>query len=140
MPHALAAHAMDTLGLSQADLRYIQLAARQAGNSQSPRFRLGAILVRSGRVLSTGSNRLKNTPSDLIPRSAWSTHAEEDCLKQLPDHSRGRRLTLYVTRVNRTGDLRLARPCQRCWGSAVAAGVSRIVYSTNTGIAVERIS
>jgi len=137
---ALTADALATLGVSQADLRYLQLAARQATNSQAPRFHLGAIVVRSGRVLSTGSNRLKNTPSDLIPRSAWSTHAEEDCLKQLPAHSRGRRLTLYVTRVNRRGELRLARPCQRCWGAAIAAGVSRIVYSTNTGIAVERIS
>lgn len=132
--------AMADLGLSQADFRYIRLAARQAANAQAPRFHLGAIVVRSGRVLSTGSNRLKNTPSDLIPRSAWSTHAEEDCLKQLPTHSRGRRLTLYVTRVNRRGELKLARPCQRCWNTAVAAGVSRIVYSTNTGIAVERIS
>lgn len=125
---------------SPADLRYLALAARQARTAQSPRYHLGAIIVRSGRVLSTGANRLKNTPSEIIPRSAWSTHAEEDCIRQLPEKARGRRLTMYVARVNRQGEWRLARPCQRCWTSAVNAGVTRIVYSTNTGIAVEHIT
>lgn len=140
MTLALAETTLNTLGLSHADIRYLHLAARYARHSGSPRYHLGAVVVRSGRVLSTGSNRLKNTPSDLIPRSAWSTHAEEDCLKQLPEKAKGRRLTLYVARVNRAGELRLARPCQRCWNTAVAAGVSKIVYSTMSGIAVERIS
>lgn len=139
MTISLADHTLDDLTLSHADIRYLHLAARHAQNAQSPRYHLGAVIVRSGRVLSTGANRLKNTPSDRIPRSAWSTHAEEDCLKQLPEKAKGRRLTLYVARINRIGELRLARPCQRCWTAAVNAGVSKIVYSTNTGIAVERI-
>lgn len=41
--------------------------------------------------------------------------------------------TVYVARVNKRGELRLARPCENCWEELKSKGVSTVIYSTNYG-------
>lgn len=41
--------------------------------------------------------------------------------------------TVYVARINRAGELRMARPCDSCLSVLTAAGARKIVYSTDEG-------
>lgn len=122
--------------LSRTDRNYLGIAARAALAPSSAGYRLGAVAVRGGRVLGLGSNKLRNHRHAQAPRSAWSIHAEAACLRRILD---ARGATLYVARVAATGDTRLARPCPACWNLAFDAGISKIVYTTNSGASVERL-
>lgn len=119
--------------VSRKDLSFIRSALRTAANSSGiERFRLGAVAVKSGRVLSFGSNSSRNKPSEWLPREAWSTHAEEACLRRMPSGSEG--ATLYVARVGRSGKPLLSKPCDMCMEIAREYGVSRIVFTTGNTV------
>lgn len=124
------------VSLSRTDSRYLAMAARAAVSPSATGYRLGAVAVRGGRVLGLGSNRFRNAREAHAPRWAWSIHAEDACLRRVSD---AHGATLYVARVSATGLLRLARPCPNCWTLAHDAGISKIVYTTNTGASVERL-
>lgn len=120
--------------ISRRDIGFIKAALRAAAKSQGPnKFKLGAVAVKSGRVLSKGSNSTRNVPRDWMPREAWSTHAEEACLKNIGESAAGG--TLYVARLNKNGQARMSKPCEACTEVATNAGITRVVYTTNNGIA-----
>lgn len=125
----------DSTNLSKKDLRYLRSAVTVAGQvSEMQRFRLGAVAVKSGRILSKGFNASRNKPSGWMPRHAWSTHAEEACLRRLPDGASG--VTLYVARVGKSGKLLLSKPCDDCLMAAEEAGVSKIVFTEENNFGV----
>jgi deoxycytidylate deaminase len=39
--------------------------------------------------------------------------------------------TIYVARVNRTGEPRMSKPCSACARALKDAGVSKIIYTIN---------
>ena len=41
--------------------------------------------------------------------------------------------TAYVVRINKEGELRMARPCEDCWAAMAAAGIRKVVYSKDDG-------
>jgi len=130
----------DLLTVSASDLRWIRNAMKVAGDGEGG-YRLGAVVVKSGSVLSSGSNRRRNDPATAhgVARSAWSVHAEDACLRGIrPGRARG--ATLYVARVSVRGAARLARPCASCQGEALGAGITKMVYTTTNGVAAERIN
>lgn len=97
-------------------------------------MRHGAVLVRGGSVLSTGINRNRNHPLVFDPiedaRDSASTHAEMVALrKRWPATLRG--ATLYVARINKAGESRMSRPCNRCYMELVRAEIKEIVFTTN---------
>jgi len=112
--------------------RYLEIAKAASKNSDMGK-QVGSVVVRGGRVLGIGFNRegsCKATPT------AWSRHAEiQACI-----NTDVRGATVYVWRGHRvTGDPRLSRPCQSCYGYLTQAGVKAIVYSVNGGWEKERI-
>lgn len=115
----------------------IRLATKQAKESKFVRARVGAVIVRGNRVLSTGCNRigyshfLRNRP---FPESI---HAEQQAITGLLKERRGHELvgsTMYVSRVNNSGAARLSRPCSYCQRLIEAVGIRRVIYTTNTGV------
>ena len=121
------------------DLRWLRNAMRAAGDSEGG-YRLGAVAVRGGSLLGRGTNRHRNNPLMMpeLDREAWSVHAEQACLRGVkPGRARG--ATLYVARLSPSGKARLARPCRACASVARAAGVTKVVYTTNGGAAAERL-
>lgn len=135
-----AVEVTDLVMPSQADMRWIRTAMRTA-ESGAGNYRLGAVVVRSGSVLGTGSNRHRNDPATAygVERSGWSTHAEEACLRTIRD-GRARGATIYVARISPAGEARLARPCAACQDAARQAGITKMVYTTTNGLAAERIN
>lgn len=130
----------DLLTVSSSDLRWIRNAMKVANDGDGG-YRLGAVIVKSGSLLGSGSNRRRNDPATAhgVDRSAWSVHAEEACLKSAKN-GRARGATLYVARVSVRGDARLARPCTNCQIEAMRAGITKMVYTTTNGVAAERIN
>ncbi len=98
------------------DEKFLRLALAEAaqGLGQThPNPAVGAVLVKSGRVLATGWHRKAGAP-----------HAEIEALNALPSHRLARGATLYVT----------LEPCSThgrtppCTAAILAAGVRRVVY------------
>lgn len=115
--------------------------ARSVAQSSLSKHRHGAVLTRGGNVISTGFNKDRNDPRLCSPEHILqhcSTHAEASAIMQAGPAARGS--VLYVVRVNKKSKLLNSRPCPRCWDAIRAAGVRKVVYSTDEGIAMSRTS
>jgi tRNA(Arg) A34 adenosine deaminase TadA len=109
--------------VSNTDLSFLAATAKIAQTSKY-KFRMAAMVVKSGRVLSGDVNILKSSPS--TPPKRFTTHAEIRALKAA---SNPKSSTIYVARLGKKGDITLARPCAWCLQYMIDAGVSRVVYT-----------
>lgn len=83
--------------------------------------------------MAAASNRHRNT-AQVAEHENCTEHAEEAILRLAGDAALG--ATVYVTRINRQGNLLESRPCVRCHQQLVAAGVRRVVYTNTNGTIV----
>ena len=94
----------------------------------------GAILVKSGRIISRSINKNLNNASmfcnDLFNeyRDHISIHAEVAALKGVSlEIIKGS--TMYVGRVLKNGEPGLSRPCKNCEKILNDMGVKKVIYS-----------
>ena len=113
--------------LSNNDISFLAAARKYAATS-SYRFRMAALLVKSGRVLGGDVNVPKISPS--TPPNRVSTHAE---IRVIKNSYNVRGATLYVARLRSKDIPALAKPCSWCMQEIVRAGISRVVFTTNSG-------
>jgi deoxycytidylate deaminase len=91
----------------------------------------GSVIVKGGRVISTGVNKERSHPrivSSEHIKQHCSVHAEVDAIKRAKDVTGA---TIYVARVNRRGEQRDSRPCNRCYEAIKNSGIKKIVYTTS---------
>ena len=91
----------------------------------------GSVIVKGGRVISTGINKERSHPrivSSEHIKEHCSVHAEVDAIKKAKDVTGA---TIYVARVNKRGKARDSRPCNRCYEVIKNNGIKKIVYSTS---------
>jgi len=120
---------IDYLNVSKNDNSFLAVATKLAATSDN-RFRVGALVVKSGRVFGGSANITKRSPS--TPPNRFSTHAEIAALKiaaQTED------TTLYISRLSSTDTLALARPCAWCIQEILESGVYRVVYTVDNNTA-----
>ena len=114
----------------------IRLASKIAAKSKFKRARVGAVIVKAGRVLATGCNRIgysKYLPGRPYPESV---HAEQQAVLQLLKEDRIDDLanaTIYISRILRDGSCGLALPCPICRSLLHSVGIRRVVYTTLKG-------
>ncbi len=109
----------------------IRRAVRVAENS-TYRWKHGAVVAKGNKVLGFAPNKLRNAP--LVDQHNVSDHAERATLRELlkvRDDLRG--CTIYIARINKTGDTMMSRPCTDCMKAIVAAGIKEIVYTNELG-------
>lgn len=115
----------------------IRIATKAANASKFRRARVGAVIAKGNRILSVGHNRIgfsKYLPDRPYPESV---HAEQQAILQL---LKARKLndlagsTIFVSRIDRSGTHRLARPCRVCNGLIRAVHIHRVVYTTDNGV------
>lgn len=126
------------LPVSSKDLSWLNRACKEiAAKNDTGDYRLAAIAVKGGSILSVGTNKYRNDPMWLpeLDRTGWSIHAEQDCLKGID----GNGVTLYIVRLTPGGKTALALPCQECQKMTIERNVSKIVYTTNTGVETLRL-
>lgn len=108
-------------------LKYLRLAESYAYRSNYDRWPVGAVLVKGGRVIAGASNDLRN-PANMggVPFEKCSIHAEMAVLKRA---KKSQGSTIYVARRLRTGELGMAKPCERCQKDLVSAGIRQAIWT-----------
>lgn len=89
----------------------------------------GAVVVKGGSVISVGINKNRNHPTVVSSehiKTHCSVHAEVDALRKVKNPKGS---TIYVARVNKRGQDRLSRPCDRCNDLIKKSGVRKVVYT-----------
>jgi tRNA(Arg) A34 adenosine deaminase TadA len=87
--------------------------------------RMGAVVVYRGKIVGRGCNKVHHTG---VPRLD-GLHAEIEALnKTTAQYREG--CTVYVCRVNKRGDIVLAKPCAACEKKMKKIGVKYVWYST----------
>ena len=110
----------------------IRRASIEAHKSVHPQHRLGAVVVKGHRILSTGFNQMRS--SGVLKTN--TLHAEAAAILKLLKEHRLEDLSgsdLYVTRYTRGGMVGLAKPCKACMDLIRSVGIENIYYTTNEG-------
>jgi deoxycytidylate deaminase len=96
--------------------------AKAAAQLSPLKPKLGACVVKGGRVLGIGYNRYGSTKS-----TPWSRHAEMTAILSAGDCKGA---VIYVYRGHgKTGEPMLAKPCRACEEAIRLAGIKRVIYS-----------
>ena len=107
--------------------------ARTMAEKSLSRFRLGAVLAKKNRVISTGYNDMRKTHTLMQKYNrdkSWAPglHAEVDACIGVPAADiEG--ADLYVVRILKSGRLALAKPCRICRRFIKDVGIRRVYYS-----------
>jgi tRNA(Arg) A34 adenosine deaminase TadA len=111
--------------ISNNDRAFINATAKIAFTSEY-RFRMAALLVKSGRVLRGDTNTPRITPH--TPPDRVSTHAEIRVIK----NSRSTKgSTIYIARLLSDDSTALSKPCVWCLEHIINSGIYRVVFTTN---------
>jgi deoxycytidylate deaminase len=103
-------------------------------------YRLCAVIVRGGRILSTGFNRRSTNAfvehyTDLVRGTgrgfSLSTHAEMDAVLSARDKIDLRGCKIFVARLRADGSIGLARPCEICFRVLQAYSINKAYYTIN---------
>lgn len=115
------------LNLSKKEEFLLNRAVGVALTSQQ-KYRLGAVLVKKGKVISVGTNIRRNHPDVCDdPMSQSGICAERMAIKRAGHNAEG--AYLYVARVGKTGQPLLAKPCSRCVEAIEKAKVKRVIFT-----------
>lgn len=109
----------------------MRIASKHAEKS-THRHRLGAVIVKGGRVLATGHNEIRYSKE----LQKGSVHAEEAAILKLLKAKRLSDLAgaeLYVSRVCNSGRVGMARPCSNCLSLIQSVGIRKVFYTTDAG-------
>lgn len=111
----------------------IKAAIKAAEDSTYYPFRVGAVIFKGSRILSTGHNGVRS--SNIHPRYKnyqESLHAEQAALLNL-DWTRLSRCSILIIRLNMSGNLSMAKPCPMCSKLLSYVGIRKIYFSTSSG-------
>lgn len=109
--------------LSNSDTSFLSAAAKIAQTSDY-RFRMAALLVKSGRVLGGDVNVPRITPN--TPPNRCSTHAEIRVIKNTKNTEGS---TIYIARLLTDNTTAMSKPCVWCLESIIEAGIYRVVFT-----------
>lgn len=120
-------------GKEQARLEH----AKRVASVSDCNYKHGAVGELGGRVVGVGVNtyRTQKNLFDIVPETGRSVHAEEACLRAMGDNTHGS--VMYVARVNRLGEERPSRPCERCTILLKEAGVKKVVYTIDSSLVLD---
>jgi len=117
--------------VSNKDVSFIAAAAKIAQTSDN-RFRVGAIVVKSGRVMGGSPNITRRSPR--TPPNRFSTHAEIAAINVSSDCEKS---TLYIARLNNSDFYSISKPCAWCMQKIIEMNVSRVVFTLDYRISSE---
>lgn len=107
---------------------FLTLAQKEAMNSEH-RYKIGAVIVSGGRVLSKGCNSVAHkSKGKRFAKWDCSICAERHAASKVRDKAALRGATIYVSRWNSAGPA-LALPCNHCMGLIEFLGIKKIVFS-----------
>lgn len=105
-------------------MQYLQIAMEQAKKS-IVRFKHGAVIVKKGKIVSLGHNKYCFSCYAI---HKICIHAEINAIANCPTKYLSG-ATLYVIRLNESGELKYSKPCQRCKDYIIRSKISYVYYS-----------
>jgi cytidine deaminase len=101
--------------------------ARNISRMSLHHYKVGAVIVKHGKPISTGCNQIKTHPL------GWfnGLHAEM-CAINNADTNDFRRMSIFVYRENRKGEISNARPCNKCLKVLKDRGFKWMWYTIDT--------
>ena len=117
--------------LPQKSVRRMKICSILARESNHPKHKLGCVIVKGGRIVSSGFNRINTYNSRRsYRRYNCSIHAEQSAIR--PDISYNG-CSLYVVRIGRAGNYLLSKPCEHCLNLIKSVGIRKIFYTDSNG-------
>lgn len=107
----------------------VKLAIHEAECS-TMNFKIGAVLFKGDRILSSGHNK-RGSGGSIHPKyqnKLDSIHAEQDCLLGL-DWKRLKNHNIFTLRLNQSGMINLAKPCDMCFDMIKHIGLKGMYYT-----------
>ena len=118
--------------------KFLSAAIRKIDSSNSDysvQHRHAAVVVKGGRVLSSGVNRIKTHPSAVVEDEngelvCKSIHAEMDAISRVKNKEQLKGATIYVARKGRSDQVGMSLPCTMCQRALKKHGLSKAVFTT----------
>ncbi len=110
-----------------------KLAIEEAEKSDHPIYRMGAVIFKGNRIISSGRNQFRssNIPSK-YRKWEHTLHAEQDAVKGV-DWGKLNGTSILVVRINTSGRFSLAFPCPYCLETLRYVRVKWVYYTTRSG-------
>lgn len=133
--------------ISKSEMSYLNC-AKQVSTQSNHKHKIGCVIVDGHRIISSGCNSdTKTLPlqskidfQHLNCESTGKVHAETEALIYfIRRHLSLPNATLYTFRQHKDGSYGCAKPCPRCIHLIKSVGIKKIVYTTNDGIAKEKL-
>jgi len=109
-----------------------RLAKKISLQGEHCQHKVGAVIVKNGRPISTGFNSYKTHPLMNKKNPLKTTHAEVSAIIRARKRENIAGATIYVFREHRNGTPALARPCEYCWAILKEHGIKDVYYTTET--------
>jgi deoxycytidylate deaminase len=126
---------------------YFRAAKAVSELSDYPRHKLGCVIVKGHRVISSGHNhkhkcnplQAKLDTEKYGVECPGKLHAEIMALLPLiRDKIDLRNASIYIHRQHKDGTLAMAKPCSSCQKMIRQLGIKKIFYTIESGYAVEK--
>jgi tRNA(Arg) A34 adenosine deaminase TadA len=114
--------------------RILEKAIQEAKKSEHNQ-RVGAVIFDKNKIVSCGHNYPQKSVRSITKKFInWpnSVHGEIDALIKARTDVKG--MSILVVRINKSGLLRLAKPCEMCYSYLCFVGIKKIFYSTEEEI------
>lgn len=132
--------------LTKTHKAYFEAAKAVSKLSKCNYTHIGSVAVYNHKIISSGYNSDKTDPLQkkfniyrFTEESPASLHAEIRCLKPLMGNKSidFSKVTLYVYREYKNGELAMARPCKSCEKLIRTLGIKKVYYTHNNGYVFE---
>lgn len=132
--------------ITKRETKYVGLALSESAKSTYSRVKIGTVIVRGNKLVSSGANLCTSHPqqrrfNDLVgrPAPAHALHSELHAIVRAKGESL-HGCHLYVARLDRRGLWADSKPCPACTMAIRMAGVARVTYTTPQGIKTCEVS
>lgn len=105
-------------------------------------YRVGAVIYKGKRILGAGFNAVRSFSkiNDKYKAFRESLHAEQHAMMNVKNWSSMKGASIIVVRINMSGTISLAKPCENCMQSIRAVKIKEIYYSDRNGqIILEKV-
>lgn len=122
---------------TQSDEKFVSRAVDQAFKSEL-RARLGCVAVSSGKVIAKGCNHNRTYSKDGLIENTCSTHAEIEVLRQCLKLNKIRKISMYIVRISRDGNLLCSAPCKQCLEKMQQFKIKTLTYVNKDGSVIKQ--
>lgn len=111
----------------------INLAVEEANKAEHFDFKIGAVIFKSNRIISSGRNQFRSCTIPIKYRKRENTlHAEQDAVNGV-EWKKLSSASILVVRLNKSGKFSLSFPCEYCLSTLKYVKVKWIYYTNRVG-------